>query len=146
MGFIILYMCTINDNQMIYRSWGMEYNEQNLLSFWTLLCTFTPTVTTWKIKLLKKMEKTLALEILSFYKCVPYVKIIGCMVPDIWIAMDIIFCHFGPFWAFYPTNHPKNKNLKKKGKNPGDTIILHMCLINDRHFCHLGLFFAHLPP
>ena len=43
---IILQMCTINDSHMIYDSWDMEYNGQNLpmeyhgqnLSFWTIFC------------------------------------------------------------------------------------------------------------
>ena len=30
---IILDMCTINDNHMMYGSWDMEHNGQNLLSF-----------------------------------------------------------------------------------------------------------------
>ena len=33
---IILYMCTINDNHMMYGSWDMERNGHNFLSFWTL--------------------------------------------------------------------------------------------------------------
>ena len=142
---IILCMFTINDNQMIYRSWGMECDEQNCLSFWTLLSTFTPTVTTWKIKLLKKVENTCLGDIIILH------------VYHIWKSYNVRFLIYGAQWSyffvildhfepFYPTNNPKNRHLKKKGKNPGDTIILHMRLINDRHFCHFGPFFAHLPP
>ena len=54
---IILHMCTINDNHMIYGSWDMERHRQNLLSFWTVFCPFTP-LTTRRIKILKKMRKT----------------------------------------------------------------------------------------
>ena len=38
---IILQMSTINDNHMMYRTWDMECNRQNLLSFWTIFCPFT---------------------------------------------------------------------------------------------------------
>ena len=56
-NIIILHMCTINDNHMIYGSWDMERHRQNLLSFWTVFCPFTP-LTTRRIKILKKMRKT----------------------------------------------------------------------------------------
>ena len=49
---ITLHMCTINDNHMMYGSWDMECNRQNLFSFWTVFCSFTP-LTTQKIKILK---------------------------------------------------------------------------------------------
>ena len=65
---IILHMCTINDNPMMYHSWHMEQDGQNFLSFWIILCTFT-LLATRKIKILKKWKKHL--EILSLYICVP---------------------------------------------------------------------------
>ena len=61
---IILHMCTINDNHMMYGSWEIKLDRQNFLSFWTVLCPFTP-LTTPKIKILKKWKQHL--EILSFY-------------------------------------------------------------------------------
>ena len=39
-----------------------------------------------------------ALEILPFYTCVPQTTI-WCMVPEISNSRDIIFCHFGLFFA-----------------------------------------------
>ena len=33
---IILHMCTINENHMVYGSWYMECNGHNFLSFWTI--------------------------------------------------------------------------------------------------------------
>ena len=65
---MILYMCTINDNHMMYGSWNMEHDRQNFSSFWTIFCTFMP-LTTRKIKTLKKCKHHL--EILSLYTCVP---------------------------------------------------------------------------
>ena len=67
-GIIILHMCTINDNHMVYGSWDMECERQNFLSFWTIFCPFNP-LTIHKIKILIKWKKSL--EILSFYTCVP---------------------------------------------------------------------------
>ena len=64
---VILHMCNLNDNHMMYGSSDMEHNRQNFLSFWTAFSYFTlhgPR----KSKLWKN-EKNL--KILSFYKCVP---------------------------------------------------------------------------
>ena len=82
---IILHMCTINDNHLIYGSWYMEHDKDNFLSFWTIFCPFIP-LKTWKIKILKKWKKSL--EILSFYTFVPKIMIRWCMVPEIWCATD----------------------------------------------------------
>ena len=55
---IILHICTINDNHMMYGSWDMECNGQNFLSFWTIFCPFTH-LTTRKIKIWKNVKNTL---------------------------------------------------------------------------------------
>ena len=55
---IILHISTINDNHVIYGSWDMEHDRQNLLSFWTIFCIFTP-LKTQKIKILKNRKKSL---------------------------------------------------------------------------------------
>ena len=52
-------------------SWDMKYNGQNFLSFWTIFCPFT-SLTTWKIKILKKSKKCLEIS------CVPKTKIRWC--------------------------------------------------------------------
>ena len=41
----ILHLCTINDNHMMYGSWDIERDGQNFLSFWNILCPFTPLTT-----------------------------------------------------------------------------------------------------
>ena len=38
---IILQMLSINDSHMMYGSWDIECNRQNVLSFLTVFCTFT---------------------------------------------------------------------------------------------------------
>ena len=65
---IILHMCTINYNRMMYSFWGIKRDGQKFLSFWTFFCLFTP-LTTQKIKVVRKWKKSL--EILLFYTCVP---------------------------------------------------------------------------
>ena len=52
---------------MMYGFWDMEHNRQNVLSFWTIFCPFTP-LWTQKIKILEKWNKSL--ETLSFYTSV----------------------------------------------------------------------------
>ena len=42
-GYIILlHMCTIRDNRMMYGSWDMKRDGQNFLSFWTVFLPFYP--------------------------------------------------------------------------------------------------------
>ena len=53
---IILHMCIINDNHMMYDSWDIERDGQIFLSFRTIFCPFTP-LTTQKIKILTKWKK-----------------------------------------------------------------------------------------
>ena len=90
---IILQICTINDNHIMYSSWDMERDRHNFLSFWTAFSPFT-TLWTQKIKIFKKMKKNTWR--LSFYK---HKWVIWCTVPQIWSAMDRFFCHFGLFLA-----------------------------------------------
>ena len=55
--------------------------------------------------------------------------IIWYTVPEIWHKTDVIVIfHFGLFFALLspPSNSPKNQNLTKMKKTPGDIINLHM--------------------
>ena len=113
----------------------------------------------------EKMKKNL--EILSFYTCVPLMKIIWQMVPEIWSTTDRYFYQFGHFCvilchflAFYHTNKPQNQNFQKEKKNDLEMSTFYTCLpkimiiwcmlpeiwsTTDTFFCHFGPFFAHLP-
>ena len=42
---IILHMCTINENHLMYGSSDVKPERQNFLSFWTIFCPFTPLTT-----------------------------------------------------------------------------------------------------
>ena len=89
-GDIILHFCTINDNHMMYGSWDMEYNRQTHLPPKNL-----------KNQNFEKMKKRL--ETLSFYTCVPKIRITHYTVPEIWHVTDVIVIfHFGLFFALLP--------------------------------------------
>ena len=45
LDIIILHMCTINENHMMYGSLDMDRDRQNSFSFWTIFCLFTPLTT-----------------------------------------------------------------------------------------------------
>ena len=60
-------------------------------------------------------------------------KIIWFMILEIWNVTNRIFCHFGPFFAFYTLspNNPQNQKFEKMREEPVDIIILHMCTIKE---------------
>ena len=68
-----------NDNHMMYGSWDMKQDRQNLSSFWATFCPLTPLKTT---KFLKKWKKK-SLEIPSFYTSASKIMIICYTVPEI---------------------------------------------------------------
>ena len=99
------------------------------------------------------------LEMSSFYKWVPKITIIWCMLPEIWSVTDIILCHFGPFFAFLPNYWPQKlkfgKNIKKSWRyypfkhvhlkwRSCDVWSLRHQGTTDR-FCQFGPFFALWP-
>ena len=94
----------------------------------------------WSRKLKFGKNAKQNLEILSYYRCVPLIKIIWCMVPEIWSSTDIMFlslcAFFCPFTSPPPLNSPKKKHLKKMKKTPGDIIILHNCTKNHDHMLY----------
>ena len=110
---IISHICNTNENHIIYGSCDMQRNRHNFLSFWTIFCPFTP-VTNQKIKILKKWKKHL--EILSFYTCLPFMKMI-CLVPEIWSAKDNFFLILDHFWPFYPLKTQRSKISKNWKKH-----------------------------
>ena len=100
---IILHMCTINDNHMMFGSLYLDVRDgQKFLSFWTIFCPFTP-VKTWKIKIFEKWKNRL--EISSFYTNVTKMIIICYIVPEIRCKMGckaILIFYFGLFYGLLP--------------------------------------------
>ena len=88
---IILQMCTINDNHMMYGSWDMEHNRQTKImticytvpekrhvtdvifishsGLFFVLLPLPPSLMTQKIKILKKWKKTTTGDIIILYMC-----------------------------------------------------------------------------
>ena len=58
------------------------------------------------------------------------------MVPKIWSATDRIFCHSGPFFAFYPPMDLENQNFEKMKTTPEDITIFQMYTRNDNHMMY----------
>ena len=85
---------------------------------------FLPNYWPQQLKCGKNVKKHL--DILSFYTCVPLIKIIWCMLPEIWSSTDRIF------WSSYTL---KNENIKNQ-KTPGDIIVLHNCTKNHDHLLY----------
>ena len=125
-------MCTKYNHMICLLRYGVWRTE-----VFVILGHFIALLPHKQLKILEKWKK--CLEILSIYTCVPWMKIIWCMVPEIWSmtdrifchfchhkwqsrcmapviwrATDIIFCHFGPFFCpFTPLIGWKIKILKK---------------------------------
>ena len=74
------YMCTINQDHMIYSSWNIRCDKQEFSSFWATFCPFSP-LTTWKIKILK-LKKTPG-------------NIIILHLHHKWLSYDVWFLRYG---------------------------------------------------
>ena len=110
---------------MMYGSWNIEHNRQNLLTFCTIFCPFTY-LTTSKIKVLKKIKKTPGdIIILS----VTQVMIICYTVPEIWHVTDVIFIfYFGLFFAVLPPVTTKTIKIFKKWQKEAWRYSLYICV------------------
>ena len=121
-------MCTINEHHLIFGCWNIRCDREifNILGHSLRFSLLT----TWKIKIIT-LKKTLR-DIIILHIC----TIFTCMVPEIWSATDIIFCHSRPFFALLPPNNPKNQNFEKMKKLPGDIITFQTCDINGNHMMY----------
>ena len=131
-----------------YRVWWIEIG--NYKSFFA-----PPLLKSQKSRILKKLKKNSG-DIIHHFTCVLKTTIRWGAVPEIWSETDIIFCHFGPFFALLSHYGPQRLKFEKSQKNPGDIILLHMCTINEDHmmygswdkktqqivFCHFRQFCA----
>ena len=108
-----IYMCTINEDRMIYGSWNIRWYRQKFLSFCAISCPFSP-LTTKKIKILRLKRKKI--HFINFINL--YILTINDnhMMYGSW---DIEregqnFCHFRQFFALLtPLKTKKIKILKK---------------------------------
>ena len=127
---IILCRCAINDKHIMYGSWATECDRWNLLSFWTIFCTFIP-LTTQKNKILKKWKKAW-----RYYHFT--------QVYNKWQSYDVWFLRYEAWQTeffvildqFLPSYPPKNQYLEKIKKTTGDIINLHKCTENHNHMLY----------
>ena len=125
---IILHMCTINDNHMMFGSLYLDVRDgQKFLSFWTIFCPFTP-VKTWKIKIFEKWKNRL--EISSFYTNVTKMIIICYIVPKIRCKMGckvILIFHFGLFYGLLPALMTQKIKILQKWKTQLQISSFYTC-------------------
>ena len=142
-GIIILNMSAINENHMMYDSWDMEHDRHNFLSFWTIFCPFTstpsPTLTTQRIKILKKWKKTPG-DIIILQKCTINDNHLIYGSWDMKCTRQTFFAIMGHFLSFYSAN---NENLKKKRKKIAwryhhFTHVYQKIWLNDVRFLRYG--------
>ena len=116
-GIILLHICTINENHIMYGSSDMEHDGQNFLSSWTIFCPFIP-LTTQKNPNFVKMKKSPG-DIIILHKSTK-IMIICYTDPEIRCVTDVIlFFISGYCLSFYPPDNSKNQNLKKMKNNSG---------------------------
>ena len=100
--------------------------------------------------------KKVAGEVIILQMCTKN-HIIWCMLPEIWSVADLIWCHFGPFFAFLPNYWPQKlkfgKNIKHQWRYYPFKHVYHKwrsCDVwslrykgtTDKVFCQFGPFFA----
>ena len=141
---------------MMYAYSDMEGNRQFIHSFYPFRPLFALLPHCWprKLKFAKYVENTWRYPFTHVYNTLRSY--------DAWFLRYKVqrtkFCHFGSFFALWPSQQPKkSKILKKlKKKRPRDIIMLHLCIINDNHimygswdkkcnrqfFFHFGLLFT----
>ena len=114
---ITLYICTINDNHMMYGSWGMEHNRHNFLSFWNVFCPFT-TLWTQKTKILKNQKKMLE-NIIFLHNCTKsHDHMLYCSLGMVHNGCNCYFSFWTIFWPFISLRAWKIKIKKKSNKKP----------------------------
>ena len=121
---IILHMCTINNNHMMYVSWDMEH-ERKFLSFWTVFALLPPNNP--ENQNFEKRKKKPG-DIIILQMCTINHNM-ECDKQD-FLSFLAIFCPFTPLTL------RKIKILKKRKKPPRDIIILHKCTIKDNHMMY----------
>ena len=123
-NIIILQMCTIKDNQIMYGFWDIEHGRD----FFVILDHFLPIypLKTWKIKVLKKWKKHL--EILSFYTSLTEIMIICYTVPDMAHNKCNCFFHFGLFFCPFTSLTAQKIKIFKKWKNPLEISSFYTCV------------------
>ena len=93
-------------------------HRHNFLSFQVIFCSFAPLLTL-KIKIWNKCEEALG-DIILLLTCTINQDHMHSWY-DVWflryeVQHTELFCHLEPFFALYPSNSPKNGNIKNEKK------------------------------
>ena len=95
---ILLHMCTINENHMMYDSWNIRHDRQDFLSFWAI---FYPSIhfflATIKIKI-SKIEKTPG-DIIMLHICT--INNNQIMYYHVWFLRHGVWHNFLSFWTVF---------------------------------------------
>ena len=133
----MLQMCTINDSHMMYGSWDIECNGQNILSFWTVFCHFT-SLTTQKIKILKNWRKN-PRDIIILHKRNTNHDHMLCCSWD--MACNGCNCYFS-FWAIlcaFTSLTAQNIKMFKKWKNHHEISLFYNNVPKIMIICYIVL-------
>ena len=89
-----------------------KWDRQKFLSLWAIFCPFSPP-TSLKVKVLK-LKKTPGNIIILHICTISDNDNHRCIVPEIYIAKDILFCHSEPFFALLLYGPRKSKFWKNE--------------------------------
>ena len=131
-----------------YNVWFLRYKvQQSFLPFWVIFCPLI-NLTTWKIKILKKIKK-ISGEIIILHLCTRH----GVQQTEFFVILD----HLLPFYPSNPENQifttmEKLLKISQFYTSLLETMIMCYtvpeiwCMTNAIFIFHFGLFFALLPP
>ena len=120
---------------MMYGFWEIECDRQNFLSFWTVFALL-PTCGARKSKFWIKKKKKKPEDIIILYMCTINDNHLMHGSWDMECNGQNLMLFWAFFLPFHPYNNQKSQNFVKMKKMHGDTIILHMCAINDNHMMY----------
>ena len=128
-------MCIINDDHMMYGSWDMECDKQNVLSFWAIFCPFT-SLNNPENQNLKKMKKKTPVYNIILHTGTVNNKHMMYGSWDIECNRQNFSSPWTIFLPFYPTSNPKNQTFEK-WKN---SWTYHVTKVYQKYWSHATLF------
>ena len=128
---VILHMCTINDNYIMYDSWDIEHEDRIFYHFKSFLpfypnnnpkkSRFWKNKSSWRYHFTKVYSKSWSYAILFL---------------RYGVQCNFYFSFWAIFCPFIPITAQKSKTLKNEKKMLGDIIILHMFTKNHDHMMY----------
>ena len=124
---IILQMCIINDNYIMYGSWNVECKGQNFLSFWTIFRPSTP-LTTPKIIIFRKWKHTWRNYFTHVYNHTINDNHMMYGSGDMERDGQKFLSFWIIFFPFYTPNKPKKSKFWKNEKNHVKILSFYTCV------------------